>query len=82
MFKDPSDEEFNKIVSYNGMKYFLHFSHPFSASKSIEDAERKYLEIIEIERQQFKKKEFANKEIISEISKRLKVLHIFLNLQA
>ena len=49
MFKDPSDEEFNKLVSYNGMKYPLSFEN-FSASKSIEDAERKYLEIIEIER--------------------------------
>ena len=45
----------------------------YSMNKSIEDAERKYMEIIEQERREFKKKEFASKEIITEISKRLKV---------
>ena len=35
------------------------------------------MEIIELERQQFKKKEYANKEVINEISKRLKVLFLF-----
>jgi hypothetical protein len=46
-----------------------------SLNRSIEDAaERKFIEIIEMERAQYKKKEYASKEIINEISKRLKVL--------
>ena len=39
---------------------------------SIEEAEKKHFELLENERQLFKKKEHANKEIIQEFSRRLK----------
>ena len=38
-----------------------------------EESERKLLDVIELERAQFKKRDHANKEIISEISKKLKI---------
>ena len=46
----------------------------------MEEAERKYMDIMESERMQFRKKEQANKEIITEVTKRLKVLFIFIPL--
>ena len=45
---------------------------------SLEDAERKYYEILEGEKMQYKKKEMASREIIQEISKKLKVHFITL----
>jgi hypothetical protein len=39
----------------------------------MEDAERKYMDILDNEKQTYKKREQASKEIIQELSKKLKV---------
>ena len=46
----------------------------YSSTKGLEDAERKYLEIIESERHQFRKRDQGSKEIIAELTRRLKVI--------
>ena len=45
----------------------------YSASKGLEDAERRYQELFEAERQRLQKKEQESKEIIVKLQKKLKV---------
>lgn len=45
----------------------------YSASKGLEDAERRYQELFEAERQRLHKKEQESKEIIVKLQKKLKV---------
>ena len=44
-----------------------------NTTKSLEDAERRYVELFEVEKQRMRKKEQESKEIIQKISKKLKV---------
>ena len=44
-----------------------------STTKSLEDAERRYQELFAAEKQRFRKKEEQSKELIAQMSKKLKV---------
>ena len=44
-----------------------------NTTKSLEDAERRYVELFEVEKQRMRKKEQESKEIIQRINKKLKV---------
>ena len=44
-----------------------------NSTKSLEDAERRYVELYENEKQRMRKKEQESKEIINKINKKLKV---------
>jgi uncharacterized protein YjcR len=45
-----------------------------SATRSIQDIEKKYQESLRMEKALYKKKEYSNKELIKELSNKLQVL--------
>lgn len=49
-----------------------HLLWPTVLKHRLEDAERKYMDIIDNEKQAYKKKEQASREIIQELSRKLK----------
>ena len=65
---------YSKYSKEGSLCQWLNFSVSiYSASKGLEDAERRYQELFEAERQRLHKKEQESKEIIVKLQKKLKV---------